>query len=231
MAHLPAKIAFAVAALLVAVLASPLRADPSSSYSGGQKFEYGPYGSENNPSSNQAAPQNEPPPPVYRGGDAPRPASNEQPSDARDYRGDASTSSGAGASGTDPDDGEDEAADGPPSDAYRPPPGNGQEPGPRDAAVSPPAGDFEGGLSRVEVRASAPDSSVPYEIREHDARHAAIIAWRRKVADRFGPEFAHWRTAAAKRVDCMPDRREGLVCIASALPVRGLARSERWRRD
>lgn len=226
MARLPAKITFAVAAMLSAVLASPLRADPSSSYTGatGQKFEYGPYGSENNPSSNQAAPQNEPPAPVYRGGDATRPTSDE-PSEVRDNGNEARAPSG-----TDADDGED-AADGPPSDAYRPPPGNGQEPGPRDAAASPPAGNFEGGLSRVEVRASAPDSSVPYEIREHDARHAAIIAWRRKVADRFGPEFAHWRTAAAKRVDCMPDRREGLVCIASALPVRGLARYGRWRRD
>jgi len=218
MARLPAKIAFAVAAMLSAVLASPLRADPSSSYTGttGQKFEYGPYGSENNPSSNQAAPQNAPPAPVYRGGDATQPASDE-PSEVRDNRDETRAPSG-----TDADDGDD-AADGPPSDAYRPPPGNGQEPGPGDAAASPPAGNFEGGLSRVEVRASAPDSSVPYEIREHDARHAAIIAWRRKVADRFGPEFAHWRTAAAKRVDCMPDRREGLVCIASALPVRGLA--------
>ena len=223
MARLPAKITFAVAAMLSAVLASPLRADPSSSYTGatGQKFEYGPYGSENNPSSNQAAPQNEPPAPVYRGGDATRPASDE-PSEARD-NGDQARAP----SGTDADDGEDEA-DGPSSDAYRPPPGNGQEPGPHDAASPPPAGDFEGGLSRVEVRASAPASSVPYQIREHDARHAAITAWRRKVADRFGPEFAHWRTAAAKRVDCMPDRREGLVCIASALPVRGFAR---WRRD
>lgn len=225
MARLPAKIAFAVAAMLSAGLASQLRADPSSSYTG-QKFEYGPYGSESNPGSNQAIPQNEPPAPVYRGGDATRPAAD-APNGARDYGDAARARSGADASGTDADDGEDEA-DGPPSDAYRPSPGNGHEPGPRDAAASPPAGDFDGGLPRVEVRASAPDSNVPYEIREHDARHAAIIAWRRKVADRFGPEFANWRTAAAKRVDCMPDRREGLVCIASALPVRGFAR---WRRD
>lgn len=184
MARLPAKIAFVIAAMLFVGLADQLRADPSDAYTG-QKFEYGPYGSGSNPGSNQAAPQNEPPAPAYRGGDAAQPApagSNE----ARDYGDSARAPSGA-----DADDGEDEA-DGPPSDAYRPPPRNGEEPGPHDAAAAPPAGDFGGGLPRVEVRASAPDSNVPYEIREHDARHAAIMAWRRKVADRFGPEFSHW---------------------------------------
>ena len=229
MDRLPAKITFVIAAMLSVGLADQLQADHSDAYTG-QKFEYGPYGSESNPGGNQAAPQNEPPAPVYRGGDAAPPAADE-PNGARDYGDAARARPGTDASGADADDGEDEA-DGPPSDAYRPPPpGNGQEPEPRDAAASPPAGDSEGGLPRVEVRASAPDSSVPYEIRKHDARHAAIEAWRRKVADRYGREFAHWRAAAAKRVDCMPDGREGLLCIASAQPVRGFAGYGRWHRD
>ena len=107
---------------------------------------------------------------------------------------------------------------------------DGADRAPVDAA-EPAPGDDDRELSRVEVRASAPDSNVPYEIREHDARSAAIEAWRSKVADRFGPEFAHWRTAADKHVDCTPDDREGLVCIASGVPVRGFDRYGRWHRE
>ncbi|WP_045836096.1 hypothetical protein [Hyphomicrobium sp. 99] len=213
MAHLPAKTALA-AAILAALLAGPSMADPT-----GQKFEYGPYGSQNNSGSEQAAPQGEPPAPTYNGSNSAGVAAPSYRDDARDY-------SGSGAEDLDDD------ADGPPGDADGPPPENGQEPPPRAAAgPPPPPGDFEGGMPRVEVRTSAPDSDVPYEIREHHARQAAIEAWRRKVADRFGREFAHWRQAADKHVDCRPDRREGLVCVASALPVRGFDRHGEWRRE
>jgi hypothetical protein len=37
--------------------------------------------------------------------------------------------------------------------------------------------------------------------------------------------------AAGKHVDCMPDRRDGLVCVASAQPVRGFDRYGQWHRD
>jgi hypothetical protein len=217
MARLPAKTAFAVAVILGAVLTSnPLLADPagSSKSSTGQRFEYGPYGSQNNSGSGvQADPQNNAIDPAGNDdGDAAEGPPTEDWSEPPEYRGD-NRDNGRGNAQPGADD-NDDGADGPPLDAAGPPPGG-----------------HDRGLPRIEVRASAPDSNVPYEIREHDARSAAIDAWRRKVADRFGPAFAHWRTAADKHVDCMPDRREGLVCIASGLPVRGFDGYGRWRRE
>lgn len=228
MACLPAKTIFGIAAILAAVLASsPLLADPtnSSTTSAVQRFEYGPYGSQNNSGGGgQAIPQDNAIGPADNddGGGAEGPPAEDR-SEGPAYRDD-----GRGNAQPDADD-NDDGMDTRPSDADGPPPRNGQEP-PRDAA-GPPPGAFDSGLPRVEVRASAPDSRVPYEIREHDARRAAIEAWRSKVADRFGPEFAHWRSAADKHVDCMPDRREGLVCIASGLPVRGFDRYGRLHRE
>ncbi|MBY0559396.1 hypothetical protein [Hyphomicrobium sp.] len=220
MAALLAKTACAVAVGLAAVLtANPSLADPagSSTAPAGQRFEYGPYGSPNNsPGGGQALPQNNAIDPAGNdgGGAAERPSTDDQsqaPAYRDDYRGD-NRDDGRGNAQPGADDNDD--VDGPPVDAAGPPPG-----------------DYDRGLPRVEVRASAPDSNVPYEIREHDARSAAIKAWRSKVAGRFGPEFAHWRTAADKHVDCRPDAREGLVCIASGLPVRGFDRYGRWHRE
>lgn len=230
MAALPAKTVFAVAVTLAAVLPlRPLLADPSSSSaaSTGQRFEYGPYGSPNNAGGGgQAIPPNNAmdPPGDDDGGAAERPPTDDRsaaPAYRDDYRGDNRDERGNAQSGADDND----------DDADAPPSVDGQAPPPHDAAGAPPPGDYDRELPRVEVRASAPDSNVPYEIREHDARSAAIAAWRSKVADRFGPEFAHWRTAANKHVDCRPDAREGLVCIASGLPVRGFDRYGRWRRE
>ncbi|CAA2140374.1 hypothetical protein [Hyphomicrobium sp. ghe19] len=230
MAGLHAKTVFAIAVILAAVLtANPSLADPVSSSTAptGRRFEYGPYGSPNNAGGGgQAIPQNNAVDPSGNddGGAAERPPTDDRsvaPAYRDDYRSDNRDERGNAPSGADDND----------DDADAPPSGDGQDPPTRGAAEAPPPSDYDQGMPRVEVRASAPDSNVPYEIREHDARSAAIQAWRSKVADRFGPEFAHWRTAANKHIDCRPDAREGLVCIASGLPVRGFDRYGRWRRE
>jgi hypothetical protein len=222
MAALPATTVLAVAVSLAAVLtANPSLADPagSSTAATGRRFEYGPYGSPNNAGGGgQAIPQNNATDPAGNddSGAVERPPTDDRsaaPAYRDDYEGD-NRDDGRGNAQSDADDNDDDV-DAPP----------------RAAAGPSSPGDYDRGLPRVEVRASAPDSNVPYEIREHDARSAAIQAWRSKVADRFGPEFAHWRTAADKHVDCRPDAREGLVCIASGLPMRGFDRYGRWHRE
>lgn len=121
-------------------------------------------------------------------------------------------------------------------DAWRPPPPgqlNQDEPGDQgDADVrtarpmpppadepARPAGSPANGL--LEATASAPDRSVPYGVREQDARRAAIEAWRDKAARRFGPEFSHWRVAERRHVDCVRDRGDDAVCTVSGVPTRG----------
>lgn len=81
-----------------------------------------------------------------------------------------------------------------------------------------PAGSPANGL--LEATASAPDRSVPYGVREQDARRAAIEAWRDKAAKRFGPEFSHWRLAERRHVDCVRDRGDDAVCTVSGVPTR-----------
>ena len=93
------------------------------------------------------------------------------------------------------------------------------EPPPRSATPRPPPR-LEG-PRRITATASAPDRSIPYEVRTRDARRAAIGAWREKAAARFGPEFSHWRIAAHRRVDCRPARRDDVVCTVSGEPIRG----------
>jgi hypothetical protein len=117
----------------------------------------------------------------------------------------------------------------PSEDVYSP--SRGAPVAPPDRPSAPPRGvggplprDLGGDLPRIEVQAAAPDDGVPYPVREHDARRAAIQGWRSKVGDRYGPEFSQWRTAMGKHVDCHPDRRDGIVCIASGQPVRGYDR-------
>jgi hypothetical protein len=95
----------------------------------------------------------------------------------------------------------------------------------------PPPRDFGVDLPRVEVQAAAPDDGVPFSVREHDSRRAAIDGWRNKVSGRFGREFSGWRAALAKRVECRPDRGNGVVCTASAQPARGADRYGDGPRD
>lgn len=76
-----------------------------------------------------------------------------------------------------------------------------------------------GETRRIKATASAPDRSVPYDLREQDARRAAIGAWRRKASERFGPEFSRWRMAQGRHVDCVRERSDDAVCTVSGVPV------------
>lgn len=119
------------------------------------------------------------------------------------------------------------AAPAPRGDAWRAPDsGSVYEPdrggGERIDSRPPPAtqqGFAAAGL--IEATASAPDRSVPYTVREQDARNAAIEAWRSKARERFGPEFSQWRLADRRHVDCVRDRGDDAVCTVSGVPMRG----------
>jgi hypothetical protein len=234
MARLPVITTLAFAAVLTGATWTSVGADPyGSSDSNGGKFEYGPYGSSGNPDTSGSSAQA--PSYTYRGPnaaptqDSDDSASVGPPPENRDagpsYRDD--TRRGAD---PDADDDSEDQAEGPPPQDEGPAARDGREPYPGHA-VGPPPGGYAVGLPRIEVRATAPDKSIPYEVREHDARRAAIQAWRGKVANQFGPQFAHWRLAIGKRVDCHPDSREGLVCIAGAQPARGFDRYGQGRHD
>lgn len=86
----------------------------------------------------------------------------------------------------------------------------------------------------VEARGSAATERAPYHIVEWRARRAAIDAWKRKVDALFGPNFAHWREASDKRLECGRVGRGGVECSASARPERseggGRWGSWNWRR-
>ena len=100
-------------------------------------------------------------------------------------------------------------------DAYVPP----DRPLPPAGESAPPPGSA---ASRpIEATANAPDRSVPYDVREQDARRAAIEAWRSKAAASFGPEFSQWRLADQRHVDCVRDRRDDAVCTVRGVPMRG----------
>jgi hypothetical protein len=83
----------------------------------------------------------------------------------------------------------------------------------------------------IVATANAPDRSVPYNVREQDARRAAVEAWRSKAADRFGPEFSQWRVAQRKQIDCVRQRGDDAVCTASGVPVRSDVRPGDSDRD
>lgn len=101
-------------------------------------------------------------------------------------------------------------------DAYKPP----SRPLPPPTGESAPPAEYA--ASRLlEATASAPDRSVPYDVRERDARRAAIEAWRSKAASRFGPEFSEWRLADRRHVDCLRDRSDDAVCTVRGVPTRG----------
>jgi hypothetical protein len=213
MARLPVMTALAVATLAFAAPMATSAADSNAD----SKYKYPPYGQqqEQQPSGDYArAPDGDANAPA-----AESPGANAEPA----YQDDAGRAAGPeDEPGPEDEDGRDRAEAPPPQTDEPPPPHQTDRPPPRDYA----------GLPRIEATASAPDRSIPYDIRKRDARRAAIEAWRGKVAERFGREFSHWRMAEGKRVDCMPERGDGVVCIASGAPVRGFGRfGQRDRRD
>jgi hypothetical protein len=250
MDRLALKLTFAAAALLVGT------ATPSA----GQQFEYTPYkGSNNTGQPPDLPPDNYTP--MHQGGAAPGPVyGNGAPPSAPAYQDQGGARDNSRSDAYDDDDrggATSGNADSPPRGAYSPsrdtysPPGGAYSPSEdvyspsRGAPAAPPpppsapprgvggprAGDLGGDLPRIEVQASAPDDGVPYPVRERDARRAAIEGWRAKVSDRYGPEFSQWRIAGDKHLDCHPDRRDGITCIASAQPVRGFDRDGPPPRD
>ena len=201
MYRLPLMTAFAVAFLAGVAPVAAMAADSAAD----SKYKYPPYGQQN-PAGSDAANSpagNAGPAAVEPNGAGPG-GTDERGYD-RAYRDDAP---GAPRSDQAPDadqDDVDERADGP-----APPPPSGQ---------APPPG--VGEARRIEATASAPDRSVPYNVREQDARRAAIEAWHNKAAERFGPEFSHWRMAERRHVDCVRDRGDDAVCTVSGVQVRG----------
>lgn len=78
-------------------------------------------------------------------------------------------------------------------------------------------------IRTIEARASYAGGYMPHHVKEWRARRSAIEAWNEKVANIYGPAFAHWRMAENKQVSC--DAGAGTVyCAVSARPVRGYAR-------
>lgn len=219
MARLPLKSIAAVAALLVGF------ALPASA----QTFEYTPYRGVNNtggqptdPPPDSYTPNHQSSPPGVGGAAAPPYQAGE--SDAYQSSGNAPAPTGDAHSSP-------RGHYSPSQDVFSPAQNGGGSPSP---SVQPPRGvggppiQDVGTMPRIEVQASAPDDGVPLSVRQDDARRAAIQGWRSKVADRYGPEFSEWRSAVGKNVDCHKDRRNGVICIASAQPVRGFDRSNPW---
>jgi len=210
MDHLPSISALAV--VLVAAITLPAaRAADSSADS---KYSYRPYSQQNQAGSDAANS------PANSSGRVPA-----EPSYARP--GDAGTQAAA------PTDR---------NDAWRaPPPGQLNEddrddqggvdvragrPLPPPAGEAPPPAGYA--ASRLlEATASAPDRSVPYNVREQDARRAAIEAWRSKATARFGPEFSHWRFADRRQVDCRRNSSDDAICTVRGVPTRDDAQFNR----
>lgn len=86
----------------------------------------------------------------------------------------------------------------------------------------------------VEARGSYATDYLPYHVAEWRARRAAIDAWKVKVENFFGREFAHWRDASSQTIDCGRVGRNAVECTASARPERSEGRgrwgSWNWRR-
>lgn len=75
-------------------------------------------------------------------------------------------------------------------------------------------------IERIEARASYAGDYMPYYIKEWRAKRSAIDVWKSKAAIRYGEDFAHWRSAEDKRIDC--EAGGGSVyCSVSARPQRG----------
>jgi hypothetical protein len=212
--------ALAVATL---TLAAPMAANAADS-NADSKYKYPPYGQQQEPQSGgdyARAPDNAANAPAASGEDDEGPGASGERDDQPAYRDNAGRAPGPeDEPGPEDADARDRAEAPPPQANESPPPRQGEGPPPRDYA----------GLPRIEATASAPDRSIPYDIRKQDARRAAIEAWRGKVAERFGREFSHWRMAEGKRVDCVPERGDGVVCTVSGEPVRGFGRVGQWDR-
>ncbi|AGK57901.1 hypothetical protein HYPDE_31133 [Hyphomicrobium denitrificans 1NES1] len=207
MYRLPLIPALAVVLLMGIAPAAATAADSSAD----SKYTYKPYGQQNPAGSDAAnSPANNPGSAAAGPGDT-RPGDADGREPDRTYRDDARRAPGPNQA-SEPDEGNvNERADRP-----APPPA---------AEQAPPSGFAEG--RRIKATASAPDRSVPYSVREQDARRAAIEAWRSKAAERFGPEFSRWRTAERKQIDCVRDRGDDAVCTVSGVPARGEARFDR----
>ena len=79
-------------------------------------------------------------------------------------------------------------------------------------------------VQRVEARASYASDYLPFYVKEWRAKRSAIEAWKAKVSNRYGEQFAHWRIANNTQVNC--DAGAGSVyCTVSARPVAG---GTRW---
>ncbi|MBS0250363.1 MAG: hypothetical protein JSR78_04795 [Proteobacteria bacterium] len=222
MDRLPLKLIAAVAALIAG----------SSLPAAAQTFEYSPYKGFNNtggqptdPPPDSYTPTHQGPAPGVGGAAAPPYQAGESNSDAYQSSG-ATPPPAANGSYSSP-----RGHYSPSEDVFSPSRNGGASPPPPTqpprGVGGPPIQDV-GAMPRIEVQASAPDDGVPLSVRQDDARRAAIQGWRSKVADRYGPEFSEWRSAAGKSVDCHRDRRNGVVCIASAQPVRGFDRDNPW---
>lgn len=182
--------------------------------SNGGAYEYRPYSQQNQAGSNaESSPANSRAAPATAPNDEGPRASDARGDSEPAYRHDARRGPPLGPAQDDDGDADDRA-DGPP-----PPPDRG-----------PPQRGFAE-TRRVDATASAPDHSVPYSVREQDARRAAIDAWRSKAAERFGPEFSHWRMAERRRIDCVRERGDDAVCTVSGIPVSGHGRYEGFDQD
>ena len=84
-------------------------------------------------------------------------------------------------------------------------------------------------VRRVEARASYVSDYLPYHVREWRAKSSAIDAWKSKVTHLYGEQFARWRMANDKQVNC--DAAAGSVyCTVSARPARGGSRWSWYRK-
>ena len=80
------------------------------------------------------------------------------------------------------------------------------------------------GVQRIEARASYASDYLPFNVKEWRAKRSGIEAWKAKVSNRYGEQYAHWRVADNKQVNC--DAGAGSVyCTVSARPVIG---GSRW---
>ena len=74
--------------------------------------------------------------------------------------------------------------------------------------------------ARIEAEGSYAGEYMPYYVKEWRAQRTAIEVWKEKVARQYGAEFAHWRAASGKQVNCTPSRG-AVYCTVSAIPSRG----------
>jgi hypothetical protein len=74
---------------------------------------------------------------------------------------------------------------------------------------------------RIEADGSYDDDSLPRNVQEWRAQRIAIMSWKEKVRDRYGHDYARWRAATEKSVDCQRSRHGAVTCYVSAFPEQG----------